>query len=306
MKNMKKIISVALALMMVLSLCACGSKTAESTATDTGTAAASGTEVGATYVMLKDPVSTEQYGIAFKKGATELATKVKEQLDAMWSDGTFKKIADTWGQGLPDMLCYDEAKVVTPSGAAEIKDDASRKTLTLGFDAEYPPYGYKDSSGNYVGFDIDLAKEVCSRLGWELKLQPIDWDSKDMELNSGNIDVIWNGMTMTGREDDYTWIGPYVDNSIVVVVKSDSGISALTDLAGKNVVTQTGSSAYTALTDPGENGSNDANITLEKSFTVLDQTADYNTAFMNLESGVDDAVVVDIGVANYQIASRNG
>lgn len=305
MKKMKKTICAALAMVMLAALCACGG-TAKTTATDTGTAAASGTNVGATYVMLKDPVSTEQYGIAFKKGATELATKVKEQLDAMWKDGTFKKIADTWGQGLPEMLCYDEAKVATPSGSTEIKDDSARKTLTLGFDAEYPPYGYKDSSGNYVGFDIDLAKEVCKRLGWELKLQPIDWDSKDMELNSGNIDVIWNGMTMTGRESDYTWIGPYVDNSIVVVVKSDSGIKDLSGLAGKNVVTQSGSSAYTALTDPGENGSNDANLKLAKSFAALDQTADYNTAFMNLESGVDAAVVVDIGVANYQIASRNG
>lgn len=303
---MKKILSIILALVMVFALCACGSKPKAATATDTGKAAASGTNVGPTYVMLKDPISTEQYGIAFKKGSTALANTVKEQLDAMWTDGTFKKIADTWGQGLPDMLCYDEAKVITPDGSKEIAADASRKTLTLGFDANYPPYGYKDDSGNYVGFDIDLAKEVCKRLGWELKLQPIDWDSKDMELNSGNIDVIWNGMTMTGREKDYTWIGPYVDNSIVVVVKSDSGIASLADLAGKNVITQSGSSAYTALTDNPSDGSNDANLKLKASFAVLDQTKDYNTAFMNLESGVDDAVAVDIGVANYQMASRNG
>jgi len=303
---MKKILSIVLALTMVLALCACGKKTTPATATDAGTAAASGTNVGATYVMLKDPISTEQYGIAFKKGSTALANTVKEQLDAMWADGTFQKIADNWGQGLPDMLCYDEAKVATPAGSQEIAADSSRKTLTLGFDANYPPYGYKDDSGNYVGFDIDLAKEVCSRLGWELKLQPIDWTYKDMELNSGNIDVIWNGMTMTGRENDYTWIGPYVDNSIVVVVKSDSGITSLSDLAGKNVITQTSSSAYTALTDNPSDGSNAANLKLAASFKTLDQTADYNTAFMDLESGVDDAVAVDIGVANYQIAARNG
>ncbi len=303
---MKKILSIVLALVMVFALCACGSKTDATTATDTGSSTASGTDVGPTYVMLDEPISTEQYGIAFKKGNTALANTVKEQLDAMWKDGTFQKIADTWGQGLPDMLCYDQAKVATPAGAEELPADASRKTFTLGFDAEYPPYGYKDENGDYVGFDIDLAKEVCKRLGWELKLQPIDWPSKDMELNSGNIDVIWNGMTMTGRENDYTWIGPYVDNSIVVVVKSDSGIAKLSDLSGKNVITQSGSSAYTALTDPGENGSNDANLKLAASFGALEQTPDYNTAFMNLESGVDDAVAVDIGVANYQMAQRNG
>ena len=302
---MKKFAAIILAVMMVLTLCACGSKTAATT-TDTGSAPASGTDTAAKYTMLKDPISTEQYGIAFKKGSTELATKVKEQLDAMWKDGTFQKIADTWGQGLPDMLCYDEAKVATPAGSTEIKDDSARKTLTLGFDAEYPPYGYKDDSGNYVGFDIDLAKEVCSRLGWELKLQPIDWDSKDMELNSGSIDVIWTGMTMTGRENDYTWVGPYVDNSIVVVVKSDSGITKLSDLAGKNVITQKSSSAETALTASVEDGGTQANLDLDKSFAKLESTADYNTAFMNLDSGVDDAVAVDIGVANYQLASRNG
>lgn len=179
-----------------------------------------------------------------------------------------------------------------------------KKTLTLGFDAEYPPYGYKDDSGNYVGYDIDLAKEACSRLGWELILQPIDWDSKDLELNSGNIDVIWNGMTMTGREDQYTWIGPYVDNSIVFVVKSDSGINTKADLKGKAVVTQSGSSALTALTDDPGDGSNDENLALAKSFSVLDQSPDYNSAFMNVESGADDAVAVDIGVAKYQIQSR--
>ena len=304
MKKMTKVISLALALVMCLALCACGSKNA-ATGTDTGSAAATGTDADK-YVVLDTPISTEQYGIAFKKGSTALANTVKEQLDAMWADGTFQKIADNWGQGLPDMLCYDEAKVATPAGSKEIAADSSRKTLTLGFDANYAPYGYKDKSGNYVGFDIDLAKEVCSCLGWELKLQPIDWTYKDMELNSGNIDVIWNGMTMTGRENDYTWIGPYVDNSIVIVVKSDSGITSLSDLAGKNVITQTSSSAYTALTDNPSDGSNAANLKLAASFKALDQTADYNTAFMDLESGVDDAVAVGIGVANYQITARNG
>ena len=78
------------------------------------------------------------------------------------------------------------------------------KTLIVGFDAEYPPFGYKDDNGEYVGFDLDLAQEVCDNLGWELVKKPINWDSKDMELNSGTIDCIWNGFTINGREDDYT------------------------------------------------------------------------------------------------------
>ena len=97
-------------------------------------------------------------------------------------------------------------------------------TLIVGFDASFPPYGYKDDSGEYVGFDLDLAQEVCDRNDWKLVKQPIDWDSKDAELNSETIDCIWNGFTMNGREDDYTWSDPYIDNKQVVVVRSDSGI----------------------------------------------------------------------------------
>ena len=110
---------------------------------------------------------------------------------------------------------------------------AEGRTFTVGFDAEFPPYGYMDENGEYTGFDLELAAEVCSRNGWTLVKQPIDWDAKDMELSSGSIDCIWNGFTMNGREDQYTFTVPYVDNSQVFVVKADSGITAPADLAGK-------------------------------------------------------------------------
>ncbi len=171
-----------------------------------------------------------------------------------------------------------------------------RTTLTVGFDAEFPPYGYMDDKGEYVGFDLDLAAEVCKRKGWELKKQPIDWDAKDMELSSGAIDCIWNGFTIQGREDQYTWSVPYVDNSQVFVVKSDSGISSLADLSGKNVGVQKDSSALAAL----EGDSKD----LADTFANLTQYAEYNTGFMDLEAGAIDALAIDIGVANYQIAQK--
>ena len=176
-----------------------------------------------------------------------------------------------------------------------------RTTFTVGFDAEYPPYGYMAEDGSYVGFDLDLAQEVCDRNGWELVKQPVDWNSKDMELNSGSIDCIWNGFTMTGREDKYTFSDPYVDNSIVFVVLSDSDIQTKDDLAGKVVVTQADSSALAALTSEEDN---EENLALAASFASLEQVADYNTAFMELESGVVDAIAVDIGVAQYQLTSR--
>jgi polar amino acid transport system substrate-binding protein len=171
-------------------------------------------------------------------------------------------------------------------------------TFIVGFDAEFPPYGYKDDSGNYTGFDLDLAKEVCERNNWTFKAQPIDWVAKDAYLVSGSIDFIWNGFTIDGRENDYLWSNPYFDNKQIFVVKSDSGISKIADLKGKTVETQKDSSALAAL--EGDNK------TIADTFTTLTQVADYNTAFMDLESGACDAVAMDIGVAEYDIKNKNG
>ena len=93
-------------------------------------------------------------------------------------------------------------------------------TLIVGFDAEFPPYGYQDDNGEYVGFDLDLAAEVCERNGWELVKQPINWDSKEMELNSKSIDCIWNGMTITEeRLENMSISVPYMQNKQVMVSK---------------------------------------------------------------------------------------
>ena len=161
------------------------------------------------------------------------------------------------------------------------KKSTDKQQFIVGFDAEFPPYGYRDDNGEYVGFDLDLAAEVCKRNGWELVKRPIAWNSKDSELDTGAISCIWNGFTMNGREDLYTWSTPYVDNSQVVIVKKDSGISKLSDLAGKRVIVQADSSALAAL--EGEDAT-DENKALRKSLKSLEQVEDYNSAFMNLES----------------------
>lgn len=191
----------------------------------------------------------------------------------------------------------EEVKTEEATDADQAEETTSGTTFTVGFDAEFPPYGYMDDNGEYVGFDLSLAQEVCDRNGWELKKQPIDWDSKDMELSSGAIDCIWNGFTMNGREDQYTWTVPYVDNSQVFVVAADSGIASPADLAGKTVAVQADSSALAALED-------ESNADLTNSFASLTQFADYNTAFMDLEAGAVEAVAMDIGVAKYQMDSR--
>ena len=181
------------------------------------------------------------------------------------------------------------------------KDAENGKTFTVGFDAEYPPYGYMDENGEYTGFDLELAEAVCELEGWELVKKPINWDSKDMELNSGSIDCIWNGFTMNGREDDYTFSTPYVDNSQVIVVAENSGIEKLEDLVGKTVGVQAASAALQLLqTSEAEGGQKE----LADTFGSLNEFADYNTAFTELQAGALDALAIDIGVANYQLKSR--
>ncbi len=184
------------------------------------------------------------------------------------------------------------------SGKADA-DAGDKDTFTVGFDAEFPPYGYKDENGEYTGFDLELAQAVADMEGWELVKQPIDWDAKDMELSSGTIDCIWNGFTMDGREDQYTFSTPYIDNSQVFVVPADSDVKTAEDLAGKNVGVQKDSSALAAL-------ESEDNQALTDSFANLTQYGDYNTAFMDLESGGIDAVALDVGVADYQLSNRAG
>lgn len=175
-------------------------------------------------------------------------------------------------------------------------NSSDENTFTVGFDAEYPPYGYMDEDGSYTGFDLELAEAVCKLNGWTLKKQPIAWDNKDNELNSGSIDCIWNGFTINGREDDYEWSVPYVDNSQVIVVADNGKITSFDDLEGKVVGVQAASAALELLQGDQKD--------LSDTFNTLQEFADYNTAFVELEAGSVDAIAMDIGVAKYQIENR--
>ena len=183
----------------------------------------------------------------------------------------------------------------TSTEAAKTAADAGG-TLIVGFDQDFSPMGFIGNDGEFTGFDLELAQEVAKRLGLEYKPQPIAWDAKDMELEAGNIDCIWNGFTMTGREDDYAWTEAYMANTQVFVVAKDSGIASQADLAGKVVECQVDSSAEAALKEVPD---------LTATFKDLLTTADYNTAFMDLEQGAVDAVAMDVIVAGYQIQQRN-
>lgn len=180
--------------------------------------------------------------------------------------------------------------------AAEDASASATGTLIVGFDQAYPPYGYVGDDGEFTGFDLDLAKAVADKLDWEVQLEPIDWEAKDALMDSGAINCIWNGFTMETREDDYTFSDPYMLNAQVIVARADSGIATQADLAGKTVVTQVDSAAEEVL----ENDASD----LAATFASLETIGEYNTAFMQLESGAVDAVACDLSIAMYQMAAK--
>ena len=185
----------------------------------------------------------------------------------------------------------------TASESSEAVKTDSKNTFTVGFDQDFPPMGFVGDDGQFTGFDLEVAAEVAKRMGKEIKYQPIAWDAKDMELSSGTIDCIWNGFSIQGREDKYTWSKPYMKNDQVFVVKSDSGIDSIEDLAGKKVEVQTDSSAEAALKEDPD---------MVKTFGSLQTGADYNTGFRDLDMGGVDAIAMDSVVANYQITKRGG
>jgi len=167
--------------------------------------------------------------------------------------------------------------------------------LVLGLDDSFPPMGFRDEANEIVGFDIDVALEVCKRLGVELKLQPIEWAAKELELNAGNIDCIWNGMSITpDRQASMSMTFAYLENAMEFYTKADAPLSALDDLAGKKVAVQSGSYAEEML-------NSEDNVALKESLADVLAFEDYLTALMDLQAGGVDAVFIDRVVAEYKI-----
>ena len=146
--------------------------------------------------------------------------------------------------------CGSKNDTADDTGDAQDAQGGETQKLIVGFDAEFPPFGFIAADGTYDGFDLAMAKELCARLGWEYEAVAIDWNSKDAELSSGTINCIWNGFTYTGRENDYTFSDPYVDNSIVMVVKADSGIAIAADLGVAKFQIASNEGDYVILDEP--------------------------------------------------------
>ena len=187
-------------------------------------------------------------------------------------------------------------KLTTKDEKKSLERVISKGTLILGLDDSFPPMGFRNDDNEIVGFDIDVAKEVCKRLGVELILQPISWEAKEQELNSYNIDCIWNGMSVSDERKERMILSlPYLENKMAFVVKNDAGISNIEDLKGKRIGVQSGSTAEEIIQD---------SATYKDVKEVISYSENL-TAFMDLEINQIDAVLLDDVVANYYIASNN-
>jgi polar amino acid transport system substrate-binding protein len=170
--------------------------------------------------------------------------------------------------------------------------------VTVGFDDTFVPMGFQNEKGEIVGFDIDLANEVFKRVGIEVRFQPIDWSMKETELNTGNIDLIWNGYTITEeRKEKVAFTKPYLENKQIIITLADSNINSKSDLAGKVVAAQNGSSSLDAI-----NNESEVAATFRDGAPVLFDTN--NEALMDLEAKRTEAVVADEILARYYIAER--
>ena len=277
--KMKRVIAAAVAAVMAALLlvgCSGGKKNVE-------------------YVVLDESLSDEQYAIGFRKADQALRDEVQKILCEMKKDGKLAEITTKWfgkdtsivPESIPDSTATDDS-------LQKVKD---KKVFVLGLDDSFPPMGYRDvDSGDIIGYDIDLAKEVCSRMGVELKLQPIDWDYKEAELNEGTIDCIWNGMSLDAeRQEKMCLSEPYMENRQVVVTLKANGIEKVGDLKDKVVALQKGSTAAGAL-----DGREDVKSIIKDGAAV--EVPDNVQAMYELRQGTSDAVIMDEIVARYYIA----
>lgn len=258
-------------------------------------AGCSGGKKDVEYVVLDESLSDEQYAIGFRKADQALRDEVQKILCEMKKDGKLAEITKKWfGKDTSIVPESTPDSTATDDSLQKVKD---KKIFVLGLDDSFPPMGYRDvDSGDIIGYDIDLAKEVCARMGVELKLQPIDWDYKEAELNEGTIDCIWNGMSIDDeRKEKMCLSEPYMENRQVVVTLKSSGIEKVSDLKDKVVVLQKGSTAAGAL-----DGREDVKSVIKDGAAV--EVPDNVQAMYELRQGTSDAVVMDEIVARYYIA----
>jgi polar amino acid transport system substrate-binding protein len=195
---------------------------------------------------------------------------------------------------LATMILILTAILVIFTGCSKSSSKEEDK-LVIGIDDKFAPMGFRDEDNNIVGFDIDYAKAAAEKMGTKVTFQPIDWKTKEAELSSGRIDLIWNGYTITDeRKEKVLFTKPYLKNAQVIVTLAESKVTKLDDLEGKVVGLQSLSSASDALNDSP----------LKEKVKTVTEFADNVQALTDLKSGRLDAVVIDEVVINYYMAQE--
>lgn len=274
---MKRIMAAALVLVMTALLFAgCGGKK------------------NVEYVVLDEALSDEQYAIGFRKEDQALRDEVQRLLCEMKKDGTLAQITTKWfGEDTSTVPDSVPESTATDDSLQKVKD---KGVLVMGLDDSFPPMGYRDDKDNIVGYDIDLATEVCKRMGVELKLEPITWAYNVDELNQGTVDCLWNGMSINEeRQEKLNLSEPYMENRQVVVTLKGNGIEKVADLKDKVVVLQDGSTAMDAL-----DGREDIKSMIKDGEAV--RVPNNVLAMYELRQKTSDAVIMDEVVARYYIS----
>lgn len=276
---MKKTIATVLALLALVGIFAGCSQQPESVS----------------YVVKEEKLAAEEYGIGFRSGDIALGRAVVDQLSAMIADGTAAKISKDWfAEDIVKDNPYLEDEAI-PEGDDSLEKILQKGKLVMGLDASFPPMGFLNENNEIVGFDVDLAREVCKRLGVELVLQPINWAAKEMELNSGNIDCIWNGMSIDNERLAAMFIPKaYLANAQVMIAADSSSIQKISDMAGKKVGLQSGSTALSAV----------EKTEVFSQIGELVQYEDNVACYLDLKAGRIDVMVVDEVVGRYLIRTK--
>ena len=270
---MKKYIALLLAMMMVFALCACSS----------GNDSAKNDKP----MIINESLGAEQYGIAFRADDQETCDAIEAAVAQLVANGTYAEIAANYPEIVDNLIFLQE----DAPAAKEI--EKSSRTFTMGIDPEYPPFSYLGDDGEYTGFDVEICKAACDLLGWDFKVFEVNWDQKLVQLDAGECDCVWAGMTILDSMIDagYVLSAPYYYNTQVLVVKESSGISSSADLEGKTVAVQLGTSGEALLAEDGDLAD------LSASFGELITCDSFLKCFTELEGGAVDAVFVDLPVA---------
>lgn len=287
MKNMKKALALVLAVMMLLAFASCGAeKKTENTEP--------------TKIELKiidEDLGKEQYGMAFRKGEEDVCNAIVAAVKNLVANGTYAEIAAKY----PDII--DNLTYLQEGYAAEATDLSAyeARTFIMGIDPEYNPFSYMGDDGEYTGFDVEVCKAACELLGWEFEIFGVNWDQKLVQLDAGECDCVWSGMTIlpSMTEQGYVVSEPYYDSEQVLVVNAAAGINSSADLAGKTVAVQLGTSGESLLADDGDLAD------LSATFGEVITCDSFLKCFTELEGGAVDAVFVDYPVAAKYVNGKN-